>query len=70
MSKHLKLGDVFVVHLDKLTKRYVQYIGADSTQLNSDVLRIFKHNYNSHEEIEIDQVVNDSIDFHVHVNSI
>ena len=38
-----KIGDVFCVKFDT-SKKYLQYIGRDLTQLNSDIVRAFKKN--------------------------
>ena len=37
-----KVGDVFCANIDGKYKRYLQYIVSDLTQLNSDVVRVFK----------------------------
>jgi hypothetical protein len=44
MASRLKVGDVFEVSIDTTHKRYFQYIGNDSSQLNMDVIRVFKKN--------------------------
>ena len=47
--KATKVGDVFEVKISDTQKKYMQYIASDLTQLNSDVLRIFKHIYQINE---------------------
>lgn len=39
-----KIGDIFSVPISDKEKRYMQLIAFDLTQLNSDVVRIFKKN--------------------------
>ena len=66
MSKYRK-GDVFCIMIDDHTCRYFQYIGNDSTQLGSNVIRVFKRNYLSKEAIDFYKVVKDEVDFYAHV---
>jgi len=40
-----RVGDVFCVYIDETSKKYLQYIANDLTQLNSDVIRAFKTKY-------------------------
>ena len=37
-----RIGDVFSVKMDNNKKKYLQYVISDLTQLNSDVMKIFK----------------------------
>lgn len=37
-----KIGDIFCVKLDNNRKKHLQYVASDLTQLNSDVIRVFK----------------------------
>lgn len=61
-----KVGDVFVVTFDEGTKRYLQYVLSDLTQLNSDVVRVFKTVYSQTDEPSLEQVVADEVDFYAH----
>ena len=40
-----RIGDVFSVKMDNNKKKYLQYVISDLTQLNSDVIRVFKTEY-------------------------
>jgi hypothetical protein len=63
----LKLGDIFSVTLENGLKRYFQYIGDDITQLNSEVVRVFKRSYALDEKPDCADVVADYVDFYAHV---
>ena len=63
----LKVGDIFVINLGNGYKRYYQYIAADITQLNSEVIRVFSRNYKTNESPDVDEVIDDTIDFYAHV---
>src|SRR3989338_10410086 len=62
-----KVGDIFEVLLKNGTKGYVQYIGNDITQLNSDVVRIFKKRYSSDVTPSLEEIVKGEIEFYAHV---
>jgi len=61
-----RIGNVFMVILDGNRKKYFQYIANDLTQLNSDVIRVFKTSYQLNEEPSLKDIVNDEIDFYAH----
>lgn len=61
-----KIGDVFRVDLKSGGARYLQYVANDMTQLNSEVLRVFKTIRDNSEAPNLDEIVRDAIDFHVH----
>jgi hypothetical protein len=61
-----KIGDVFGVDLENGYRKYFQYIANDLTQLNSDVIRVFKKQYAKKEQIDYHQLLNGEIDFHAH----
>jgi hypothetical protein len=60
-----KVGDVFRIPLKQGGVRYMQYVANDMTQLNSDVLRVFKP-ITSNAESDIEKIAESEIDFHVH----
>jgi len=62
-----KLGDVFEVNLEDDNKVYFQFISLDITQLNSEVIRVFKEKYCQDEEPNLNEIVLGEIDFYVHV---
>ncbi|MGL5317447.1 MAG: Imm26 family immunity protein [Bacteroidales bacterium] len=64
--KTTKIGDVFVVQIDDHHKKYMQYIASDMEQLNSDVIRAFSKVYETHENPELSQIINDRVDFYAH----
>jgi len=61
-----KIGDVFSVRVDENTKKYLQLIAFDLTQLNSDVIRAFKKRYTINENPTLAEVVEDQVDFYAH----
>ncbi|MBO4785804.1 MAG: hypothetical protein J5510_01915 [Prevotella sp.] len=61
-----KVGDVFCVKVDDNHKKYFQYIINDLTQLNSDVIRVFKENYPIDALPELEEIVHAEIDFYSH----
>ena len=62
----IKIGDVFSVLVDDNSKKYFQYIANDMTQLNSDVIAVFKKKYAIKENLELSQIVKDEVDFYAH----
>lgn len=62
-----KIGDVFTMKIDGKTKKYFQYIANDLSQLNSDVIRVFRKKYSLSERPDIDSIINDEVDFFAHV---
>ena len=60
-----EVGDVFV-KLDANTKKYFQLIAIDLTQLNSDVIRVFKTSYELKCNPDLSQIVNDEVEFYAH----
>ena len=61
-----KVGDVFCANIDGKYKRYLQYIVSDLTQLNSDVVRVFKEKYPIDAEPKLDEVVKGEVEFYAH----
>jgi hypothetical protein len=61
-----KNGDIFFVELENGNKKYFQFIANDLTQLNSDVIRVFKKEYSSKEKINYTELLFGEIDFHAH----
>ncbi len=66
MAKNTKIGDVFSVSIDGLYKKYFQYIVSDITQLNSDVIRVFKNAYPLDSKPDLNQVVKGDVEFYAH----
>ena len=63
---YTKPGDVFSVKINEDTKKYMQYITNDLTQLNSDVIRAFKKSYPIDASPELAEIINDEVDFYAH----
>ncbi len=68
MAKRIitRIGDIFCTKIDDKWKVYFQYICNDLTQLNSSVIRVFKKRYPIHEEVNLEEVVRDEVDFYMH----
>lgn len=61
-----KIGDVFSVKIDNNSKKYLQYIVSDLTQLNSDVIRVFKKLYPLNDNSDLSEIVNGEVEFYAH----
>ncbi len=61
-----KIGDIFSVRIDQLTIKYFQYVGNDLTQLNSEVIRVFKTRYDINLTHDFSEVIKTDIDFYAH----
>lgn len=61
-----KIGDVFCVKISDNEKRYFQLIAYDLTQLNSDVIRVFKQVYDMDATPSLSEIVKDEVDFYAH----
>lgn len=61
-----KIGDVFSVKIDDNSKKYLQYIVSDLTQLNSDVIRAFKKVYPINANPDLSEIVNGEVEFYAH----
>ena len=61
-----KIGDIFSVNINKKSKKYMQYIANDITQLNSDVIRAFKKTYTIDDNPSLEEIVKDEIHFYAH----
>ena len=70
MNMRTIIGDVFCVKIDGNCKKYLQYIISDLTQLNSDVVRVFKKSYPINEEPDLTEVVKGNIDFYAHCSTL
>lgn len=61
-----KIGDIFCVEFPDNTKGYFQYIAKDMTQLNSSVIRAFYTHYPIDQDVKIEDIVKDKVDFFAH----
>lgn len=67
--KATKIGDIFEVKISDIEKRYMQYVVSDTTNLNSDVIRVFKKKYPLSEKPKIEDIVKDEVLFYAHCDS-
>jgi hypothetical protein len=61
-----KIGDIFLVKLDLNSYRYFQLVASDLTQLNSDVIRVFKKLYKIDENPTLSDLITGEVDFYAH----
>ena len=61
-----KIGDIFEVPLDDGSKKFIQYVANDQTQLNSSVIRAFKTKYTLDAQPAVDEITKDFVDFYAH----
>jgi hypothetical protein len=61
-----RIGDIFEVPLDDRSKKFIQYIANDRTQLNSRVIRAFKAKYPINAQPTVDDITADAVDFCAH----
>lgn len=61
-----KVGDIFCAKINDGNKKYFQYVANDSTQLNSDVIRVYKKSYQIGSNSTLLDIMNDEIDFYAH----
>jgi hypothetical protein len=61
-----KIGDVFFVKVNDNSKKYLQYIVSDFTQLNSDVIRAFKKTYPIDANPDLSEIVKGEVEFYAH----
>lgn len=59
------IGDVFCAKIDNY-KIYLQYIANDLSQLNSDVVRVFKKKYPLEINPDLPEIINGEVDFYAH----
>ncbi len=67
--RETKVGDIFSVQTDEKTKKYMQYIVSDLTQLNSDVIRVFKKSYPIDDKPDLKNIINDNVEFYAHCDT-
>lgn len=61
-----KIEDIFAVKVDTEHVKYLQYIISDLTQLNSDVIRVFKQRYHIIEPPDLATIVGGEVEFYTH----
>ncbi|MDP3661549.1 MAG: hypothetical protein Q8R17_01745 [bacterium] len=60
----ITLGDCFAVEMEDSSIKYFQYLGNDLTQLNSQVIRVFKTPYTG--KVNLNQVAKGDVAFYAH----
>lgn len=63
----IRVGDVFEAGIDHSAARFFQYVADDVTQLNSQVVRVFRETYDVKDSPDVPNVVAGKVDFHAHV---
>ena len=63
----LKVGNVYCLEIEGTCKYFLQYVGDDKSQLNSNVIRVFKTRYPLAYVPNLDDIVNDEVMFYAHV---
>lgn len=63
---YVKIGDVFCIQLQSGRIRCFQYVADDLTQLNSQVICVFKREYESVETLSPEEIVRGDVDFYAH----
>lgn len=66
MRQKIKIGDVFRVSRGRID-RYFQFVAIDTTQMNSDVIRVFQKAYLPESLGDVEQIVRGAVDFYAHV---
>jgi len=61
-----KIGDVFSVRINNTSKKYFQYVISDLTQLNSDVIRVFKKVHPIKSNPDLSEIVSGEVEFYAH----
>jgi hypothetical protein len=62
----VSIGDIFSIAIGDGQVRFFQYIGNDSTQLDSEIIRVYKNQYSSTNAIDLESIITSEIDWHAH----
>lgn len=63
----IKIGNIFKVKLEDGTIRYFQYVGKDKSELNGDVIAIFKRTYPD-TPVDPEIIIDDEIECFMHTS--
>lgn len=63
---YTKKGDIFEAEYREGEVKYLQYIANDMSQLNSDVIRVFKRIYKKGRTPGLDEIVEGEVEFYAH----
>jgi hypothetical protein len=61
-----RIGDVFSLKINDVSKRYFQLVAFDLTQLNSDLIKAFKEEYPLDSQTELSEILKGEVDFYAH----
>lgn len=61
------IGDIYVVNLSGGKKKYFQHIANDIEQLDSNVIKAFKSEYNAEDNPLLEELAMDEVDFYIHI---
>jgi hypothetical protein len=62
----VRIRDIFSVDVGGGHVRFFQYIGNDPTQLDSEIIRVYKNQYSSNDTIDLESIATSEIDWHAH----
>lgn len=68
MRSFTKVGDIYEISLQDGKSRYFQYIAKDSTNLNADVIRVFRRSFVETDALQIDTIISDEIEYYLHTS--
>lgn len=63
---YTKAGDILEAECSDTEVKYLQYIANDMSQLNSDVIRVFKRRYPKGESPDLEEIVSGEVEFYAH----
>ena len=61
-----RIGNVFCVEIDTSYKCFFQFVAYDKTQLNGQVIRVFKKRYPMEYKPDLNEIVQDEVSFYSH----
>lgn len=66
-NNKFRVGDIFSIPIDESDVKYFQYIANDASQLNTDVIKIFKKKYSVKSSYNLQELISGETDFYAHV---
>lgn len=61
-----RVGNIFCVEIDTSFKCFFQFVAYDKTQLNGQVIRVFKKRYPMEYKPDLNEIVQDEVSFYSH----
>lgn len=61
-----KIGDIFSAQISDKSKKFIQLIASDISQLNSDVIRAFEKEYPLNASPDVEEIAKGEVDFYAH----